>query len=270
MSIAAATSTLFLFFAVIGIAQAEPAVDESRFPRQVQRIDGILVPNATEIFNTLDRFRNSQLHSVLQPDLATLRPNGDPPQIALSLGLVIGEAFVAVAAEDSAEVERLGKAAIKLARALGVEKSVLRRANSIVEHAHDKDWAAVRKEWTKVNADLRAAMIELGSEPLAQLVSLGGWLRGAEALSALVSLHYSTKQAQLLDQTVLLDYFEMRLSHMTHKIRANSAVTAMEKGIIQLRPLLGTEESKPISEQGVNEIHATVADMAKVIRTKTP
>ena len=79
-----------------------------------------------------------------------------------------------------------------------MEKSVLTRANCIIDHAEKKDWVAVRAEWAGVNADLKEAMVEIGSEPLSQLVSLGGWLRGAEAVSVLVSQHYSTEAAQLL------------------------------------------------------------------------
>ena len=80
----------------------------------------------------------------------------------------------------------MGRAVLKLARGLGVEKAALRRSRSIVEHAERGDWAGVRKEWDGVLPDVQRGMNELQSEELAQLVSLGGWLRGAEALTALI------------------------------------------------------------------------------------
>ena len=49
-----------------------------------------------------------------------------------------------------------------------------------MEHADKNEWAAARKEWDGVLSDLEAGMIELKSEHLSQLVSLGGWLRGTE------------------------------------------------------------------------------------------
>lgn len=260
---------VFLAFVTAASAQSPTARDESPLPRQLQRVNGVLVPVPSEVFGALDRFHNANWESVLRPELTALRPTGDAPHIALSLGLVVAEGFIAVAAEDKKEVEELGKTAIKLARALGVEKSVLRRGASIVDHAHKKEWAAVRKEWLGVDADLKAAMNELQSEQLSQLVSLGGWLRGAEALSALVSQHYVAADTLLLHQPVLLDYFKNCLAGMSGKIRANAAVMESEKGIVRLRPLIGTESSKPIPDKGVKEINSVVANLVKLIAAKT-
>ena len=147
-------------------------------------------------------------------------------------------------------------------------KSVLRRGNSIIDHAGKKDWTAVREEWSGVNEDLKDAMVEIGSEPLSQLISLGGWLRGAEALSALVAQHYSAKGAELLQQPVLLGYFEKRMSQMDGKIRADPAVIEMEKGVIRLKPLFGSENPPPISAQQVKQIGQIAADLVKSIEVK--
>jgi len=270
MSKTSVISVGFLFLALWSFAQAESpsSVDQSRLPHQVERIDGVLVPIPSEIFNTQDKFPTPNWQIVLRPELAALRPSGNAAHIALSLGIVVGEGFIAVAAENRADVQKLGKAALKLARALGVEKSVLRRVNSIVDHADNKEWAAVRKEWSGVNVDLKRAMIELQSEPLSQLVSLGGWLRGADALSNLVSQHYSAENAQLLHQPVLLDYFGKRLSQMGSRIRVDPTVIDMENGIMRLRPLIVTGNSRPISEKDVKEIHDMVAGLIKSIDTR--
>ncbi len=111
---------LFVLLAFASYASAAPAppFDETRLPPQVQRIDGVLVPAPSEIFRTLDTFRDSNWTAVVHPELATLRTTGGSSQIALSLGLVIAEGFLAVAAEDAAGVQDLGREAHKLARAL--------------------------------------------------------------------------------------------------------------------------------------------------------
>lgn len=49
---------------------------------------------------------------------------------------------------------------------------------------------------------------QLKSEQLSQLVSLGGWLRGTRALTALILQRYSPKGAELLRQPALIDRFE--------------------------------------------------------------
>jgi hypothetical protein len=146
---------------------------------------------------------------------------------------------------------------------------MLRREKSILEHATKREWPAVRDEWSGVNVDLKKAMIEIKSEPRSQLISLGGWLRGIEALSTLVSQHYSARNARLLYQPVLLDYFGRRLSKMGNKIKADPVVIEMERGVLRLQPLIGSEHGPSISEQDVQKIRNISTDLVKSIYTDT-
>jgi len=234
-------------------------------PPQVQRINGVLVPVPREIFRVLDSFPEPNWQGVLRPDLAALQPAGDPSEIALSLGLVVGEGFVAIAARDAHEMEDLGRAATKLARALGVEKSVLRREKSIVDHAGAGNWAAVRAEWSSVDADLKEAMLEIRSQSLSQLVSLGGWLRGLDALAALVAQRYSATRAQLLSQPFLLAYFAGQVGAMESRIRDTPALAALEAGFVRLQPLVGKKDPPPLSEREVREVRAVSGELVAAI-----
>lgn len=256
--------------ASLAVGAPPPEVNQAELPAQVQQVEGVLVPVPGEIFRALDRFRDSNWKAVLHPELAAMPPNGNPPKLALSLGLVVGEGFIAIAAEDATEVQDLGRNALKLARALGVEKSVLARANSIGDHAERKDWAAVRAEWSGVDADIKKAMAGIGSEPLSHLVSLGGWLRGLEALSALIAQHYTADVAQLIRQPVLLESFDRRLSHMEGKIQADPVVMEMRKGVALLRPLIGQDQASPVSESEVKKIHGIAAELVKSVETAGP
>src|SRR4029078_13169399 len=94
-----------------------------------------------------------------------------------------------------------------LPRALGVEKQVKERPKAITDSAERKDWQSVRRELDKTLGSVSEAMQALKSEQLSQLVSLGGWLRGTEALTAVVSDSYTQDGAELLHQPFLLDYF---------------------------------------------------------------
>ena len=124
-----------------------------------------------------------------------------------------------------------------------------------MEYAEKGDWAGVRKEWDGVLPDVQEGMNELQSEQLAQLVSLGGWLRGAEALTALVLQNYSDQKASLLWQPALLDYFDNRLQQMTGDVRENPAVVKMRDGMRRVRPLIASEKSQ-ISQMTVKEMAA--------------
>ena len=152
-------------------------------PPQAAIVRGVLVPVPREIFLALDRFAYSNWRAVQRPDLAQWRPPGDQVRNALLLGALIAEGFVAVEAEDLAETKDVGRAVRTLSHGLGIEKAALRRSRSIIDHATSGDWIGVRKEWDEVMPDVQQGMDQIRSEQLAQLVSVGGWLRGVEVLS---------------------------------------------------------------------------------------
>jgi hypothetical protein len=244
------------------VAQPSPTPGVKQLPSQSTIVDGVLVPVPRKIFNTLDKFRNSNWRAVQRPELAGRKPPGDQAENALLLGAVIAEGFTAVEAEDAAEAKNLGRAVLKLARGLGVEKAALRRSRSIVEHAERGDWPAVRKEWDGVLPDVQQGMKQLKSEQLAQLVSLGGWLRGTEALTALVLQNYSDQDAQLLRQPALFDYFEKQLAGMSGDLRTDPIVVRMGEGIRKVRRVVASGDV-PISLPKVKEISTVSEELLK-------
>ena len=151
-----------------------------------------------------------------RPEVARWKSHGDQAQIATLLGVVIAEGFIAMEAKDSTEVKNLGNNVLSLARGLGIRERALRRSRSIMELAEKNEWSEARKEWDGVLSDLDVGMIEIKSEDLAQLVSLGGWLRGTEALSALLLQNYSPERANLIRQPALIDDLEKQLHAMKH------------------------------------------------------
>jgi len=258
--------------ALTSFASAEPAakIDVSKFPIASTMIDDVVVPVPSEIFGVLDKLGKPRWAEVQRKGMANVKPIGDQAQIALLLGTVIAEGFIAVEAEDTAEVKNIGNAVLTLSRALSVEKQVKERAKAITDSAEKKDWTNVRKELDKTLDSVRDAMVALKSEQLSQLVSLGGWLRGTEALTKVVTDGYTKDGAELLHQPVLLDYFERRLAGMKPKVKANPVVTKVQKGILEIRPLVGVDDGTQISEKTVKDIGAIAEDLVKTINSKAP
>ena len=250
------------------VAQSPPNTGVKQLPPQSTAIEDVLVPVPREIFATLDKFAHSNWRAVQRPELAQWRPHGDQTEIALLLGVVIAEGFIAVEATDAAEVKSVGRAVLTLARGLGVERAALKRSRSIVEHAEKSDWPAVRKEWDGVLPDVQQGMNELESEPLAQLVSLGGWLRGTEALTALVLQNYSPENAELLRQPALLDYFEKQLAGMSGNIRIDPIIVRMRDGIRKIRLLLASDDAQ-ISQKKVKEIATVSGELLKGLKGRS-
>jgi hypothetical protein len=209
---------LALASSVFAETSSEPParIDVSAFPKTSKMIDDVVVPVPSEVFAVLDKLGRPSWPAVLRSSKSAVKLPGEQAHTALLLGTVIAEGFIAVEAQDTAEVKAIGRNVLKLAMALGVGKEVTKRTNSIVALANSSDWPGVRKELDGALADVKAAMIKLNSEPLSQLVSLGGWLRGTEALTAVVNTKYTKDGAEFAHQPVLLDYFDQTdLEHET-------------------------------------------------------
>ena len=252
-------------------AQGDPPpqnINIHNLPGAANVVEHVVIPVPSEIFNVLDKVGAPHWREVLRPVPKNLKTPSEREQIALLLGTVIAEGFVAVEATDEVEVKNIGQTVIKLAKALHVEASVTKRANAIIDNADQKNWKQVRKELDAAQRDAQEAMHAMQDDDLSQLVSLGGWLRGLEALTVVVKREFKKDSADLLHQPSLLDYFDKRLGSMPKKMQDKPLVAKMRKGLAEIRPLMGTEGSD-ISEKTVGDINAIAEDLIKAINVKT-
>jgi hypothetical protein len=251
----------FFLLAISGFGEA-PAnhIDLSKFP--ATQLDDIVVPLPSEVFNVLDKLGTPNWQEQLRNPIVKNR--GEREQIALLLGSVVAEGFVAVEAADKARVKQIGRDVLELARAIGVESTVLTRTNSIVTKADSGDWVSVRRELDGALTDVKNAMIQLKDAQLAHLVSLGGWLRGTEVLTAVVQKSYSSDGADLLNQPDLLRYFQERLADMPLRMRNNPLVNRIQKGLEEISPLIN-QKPTPGSVRRINEI---TGQMVKAINSR--
>jgi hypothetical protein len=265
-----------LLFALMALAAAVPVwaeppqkIDVSNLPAAAKMIDEVVVPVPSEVFNVLDKLGAPRWADVLRPTEKSVAVPSEAAHTALRLGTVIAEGFIAVEAKDKEEVKKIGSNVQKLARALNVEKQVEKHANAIIAGANKNDWSSVRQELDNTMREVRQAMTELNSEALSQLISIGGWLRGTEALASVVNSSFSKDGAELLHQPVLLDYFERKLSAMPPKYKSLPLVTDVQKGVLEIRPLVGIENGDKISPKSVEEVGTVAGRLTKAINSKS-
>lgn len=258
---------LFALLVVAGrcIQAAEPPahIDISKLPNQATLVEDVVVPVPSEIFGVLDKLGSPNWHEVLRTDKRV--PPGDRAQTALVLGTVIAEGFIAVEAQEGEEVKKIGRDVLNLAGAIGVKKSVIGHVNAIIEAADKKEWQKTRTELDGALKDVKQAMIELHDDQLAQLVSLGGWLRGSEALCQVVQKSYSKDTADLLHQPLLLEYFQQNLDRMDPRLKKNSAVKGIQGRLGSIGPLI---VGPTISPKDVDDVLTILNDLVKSISSE--
>ncbi|HEY2139788.1 MAG TPA: hypothetical protein VGH00_06900 [Chthoniobacterales bacterium] len=223
-----------------------------------KKVEDVVVPLPNEVFGALNKLGGVNWREYVRSDKGANFT--ERPRIALLLGAVIADGFIAVQAEDAPTVKDIGQRVLTLSKAIGVSSSITAHAKAITDAADKRNWAGVRQELDKTQNSVQQAMNEVHDEKLSQLVSLGGWLRGTEVLTAVVTKRYSEEGAELLHQPDLLNYFETRLQGMPEFNL--KLLQDIHSSLVEVRPLIdvGNAHIPPESVKKINDITTRLGD----------
>src|SRR5256886_2282794 len=241
-------------------AEAPKRVDIKQLSKKV---DDVVVPLPNEVFGALNKLGGVNWREYVRNDKGSNFT--ERPRIALLLGAVIADGFIAVQAEDAPTVKEIGQRVLALAKGIGVGNSITPHAKAITEAADKRNWVAVRSELDRTQNSVQQAMNEVHDEKLSQLVSLGGWLRGTEVLTAVVNKRYSEEGSELLHQPDLLNYFETRLQAMPEfKL---PIIREIEDALVQVKPLIDVGNAR-IPQESVRKINEITTRLGYGIVTR--
>lgn len=238
-------------------------LDLTQFPGQI--VDEVIVPVPSEIFAVLDRLGDpdwkAQLTKAERPAFT------ERADIALLLGSTVADGFIAVQAEDKKAVEDVGREVLNLATALGVREDVIKHCQAIEDAAKSAQWDIVRTELDATQATVKNRMESLRDDAIADCVSVGGWLRGTEVITSVISQSFSKDRAELLYQPDLADYFNDALEDMLTKAKNPARLKSIADGLASLREIMQTGDEN-LTEKAVREMHGISAALVKSITTK--
>jgi len=180
-SLAALAGLIFIGLAPAGLA--EPGLSSSEMQSAV-RVESVTIPSPGEFFAAIGKSGQpnwTQLFLPIPP--ATLASR---EQMALLLGVLVADGYIAVEAQDSQGVKNTGKDIINLAKKLNVSQSILSRSKSLNDFAENNDWPALREELEATQNEVKISMAEQQDEKLIPLVTIGAWLRGTAVVSEFV------------------------------------------------------------------------------------
>jgi hypothetical protein len=232
------------------------------FPGEV--IEDVIIPVPSEIFLVMDKLGRPDWHAQLRRERSPIVSNR--VDSALLLGATVADGFIAVQAQNASAVERIGKDVLRLAEGLGLHETVVPHTNSILESAKKSHWEIVRVELDKTQKTVRDTMEARRDTDLAQCVSLGGWLRGTEAVTALIEKDYSTNAAELLNQPDTVKHFQAALQKLD---AATPRLNELSRGLGDLAQLIGAGETAP-SLEGVKAIHLVVTKLVTSVVSPKP
>src|SRR3954452_16432636 len=209
MSIRARTVLLLLLIAAGTLLGAQPAKLAPDQMAKAARTDSITIPTPGELFAALQKPGKPNWTGAYRGPIPTTYKNR--AQLALNLGGLIADGFIAVEAQDSQQVKNIGTDIIKMAKALGVSQNILSRGSSINEFAENSEWDALQEELEATQNEVKTSMQTHKDQDLVILVSLGGWIRGTQLVSATVLQNYNENAAKVLRQPALVSFIRAKV-----------------------------------------------------------
>ncbi len=257
----------FLLASCLAIGAAEaPRLPADQMAGAI-RNDSISVPTPGELFAALEKPGKPNWSGQFRGPLPTTYRNR--AQIALNLGGLIADGFIAVEAQDSQQVKNIGSDIIKMAKALGVSENILSRGNSINEFAENNDWDALKEELDATQNEVKNSMQSHSDQDLVILVSLGGWIRGTQVVSAAVMQNYDEQSAKVLRQPALVDFIRSRIDSISPELRDNPLVKDVSAQLADIKQLISFPVGKAPSPEEVKKVNQAVGQVMTEIQTKS-
>lgn len=188
--------------------------------------------------------------------------------IALALGSVLAEGYLAAQAEDPQHTRNLNKDLLNMAKPLGIQNELLERSKSLAESAEKRAWPLVCQELDATETDLIRILNQNKDEELIHLVRIGAWVRASEAVSQLVSSHYSERAANLLHHRDLASSYSQSLEALSDKTREDPTIAAVYPRLLSIGRLFQGSENTPPTEEEIKTFAQTARSILHDILSK--
>jgi len=255
----------FLACGSIAFAAEAAPLSQDQLAKAI-KTDSLTIPTPGELFAALEKPGKPDWAGQYRTPIPMTYRNR--AQIALNLGGLIADGFIAVEAQDSQQVKNIGTDIIKLAKALGVSENVLSRGNSINEFAEASEWDALHEELEATQNEVKTSMQSHRDQDLVILVSLGGWIRGTQAVSASVIKNYDENSAKVLRQPAVVSFLHAKVNDISLDLRSEPLVKSVSEQLTNVEKLVTFQVGKGPSLDEVRKLNAAVSKLMDEIQSK--
>lgn len=231
----------------------------------VERVEAVTIPVPGEFFVAISKASQPAWGQNLA--MSPIPTTDSRSQIALLLGLLVADGYIAVEAHDGQTVKNVGREIIAQAKKLNVGQSVLGRSNSITDFADNNDWNAIREELEATQNEVKLEMAEQKDDRLVSLVTLGAWLRGMEIASRMVEEDYQEGTAKLLRQPAIVEYLIAQIDALPESERTAPLVLRIRGALTESLDLV--RDPIPSKDQ-INKLHALTDSLCAAISGREP
>ncbi len=222
------------------------------------KLDVLSIPTSGELLAAIDKLGKPDWASAIRPPNPTNYSSRE--QMAINMGALIADGYIAVEATSAQQVKNVGKDIRLIAVGLSVGQEILNRGKSLSEFADEGKWETLKEELESTQNEVKTAMREQKDADLITLVTLGGWIRGTEAMADYVAKHYTPEAARLLRQPGITHLLNDRLAALPDRVREDPSVRKARGGLASMEKALSySPDATPTQE--------VVANLAQIAST---
>ncbi len=262
--------TRFCAIGLAGIIFAASGAEAGRLPAdqlaKAVRTDSISIPTPGELFAAIEKPGKTDWSGQYRGPMPITYRNR--AQIALNLGGLIADGFIAIEAKDSQQVKNIGSDIIKLAKALGVSENLLKRGNSINEFAENNEWDTLQEELEATQNEVKSSMQSHNDQDLVILVSLGGWIRGTQVVSGAIARNYDERSAKVLRQPALVKFMQSKINEISPELRSEPLVKDVSEELTGIEKLVSFPADKAPTVDEVRKVNEAVGKVMEKIENK--
>jgi hypothetical protein len=247
---------------------AEPASLPADQLAKAARTDSITIPTPGELFTALGKSGKINWAGQYRGPIPVTYSNR--AQIALNLGGLIADGFIAVEAKDGQQVKNIGSDIIKLAKALGVSEKLLSRGSSINEFAENNEWDTLQEELEATQNEVKSSMQSHADQDLVILVTLGGWIRGTQVVTSTITQNYNEQSAKVLRQPALVHFMQSKINEISPELRDEPLIKDVSNELAQIEKLVSFPEGKAPDVEQVRKVNQAVGKLMQEIENKEP
>src|SRR5215467_5215194 len=236
-------SIIALVPSISALAEEQKSPDKPLSPDELKSavsIDALTVPTPGEFFKAIEKGGKPNWTSEYRPPVSI--KSTDRAQMALNLGTLIADGYIAVEAQDGQQVKNIGKDVLALAKKLSVSQTVLARGKSITQFAENNAWDQLNEELEATQNEVKKALQENRDTDLITLVSIGGWIRGTQVVTGLLVESYNPETAKLLRQPALVGHLRGKLDQLPNRIRQDKLVVKVNGDLMNIATLVSFPE----------------------------
>jgi hypothetical protein len=228
--------------------------------------DALSIPTPGELMAALNKI--GKLDWAVEISPADRHHFPSRAQMALNLGGLIADGYIAVEAEDSQQVKNVGKDINSLAKPLGVQQDIINRGKSLSQFAEQSQWDVLREELEATQNEVKSAMTENKDQDLVTLVSVGGWTRGMEAITGYLAEHYSEAGAKVIRQPAIVAFLAERLDALPEKLRDDKAVKRTRGKLNDIKRAVSFPADVTPTADDMKKLNGMAADLVQSISSK--